>query len=215
MTYFYDLSLVDARGELSSALSVLYYGNEMGAFCGPDKKTLNLDMVFAIEIDLTVYAAAPDGIHSYSLVFLERNWDHEVWEERILESNHSLKAVTTRVTLTSEMTDCPSHKHHLFTFRNRYIDFVEYPDLAVSNCVPASYVVAFNERFVGYLMRSERSFSDVRSIFKKYQLEDVVNHGLDSNDLEEHVKISAFVMKENIPYCKYEIPAFPTVTKHR
>lgn len=202
MSYFYDLSLVDARGELSTALTILHYGNEIGAFAGPDKKTINLDTVFAVEIDLTAYAPSPDGAYSYSLMFFERGWDHEVWEERLLERRHSLKSVTTRVTLTAYATDKPSHEHHLFTSSNRYIDFAEYPDLAVSNSVPPSYVEQFNQRFVGYLMRSERSFTDVRSILEKYQLSDVVDHKYDADDLHQHVKVSAYVMKENVGVCK-------------
>lgn len=205
MSYFYELSLVDARGELSSALTVLYYGNEIGAFAGPDKKTIDLDSVFAVEIDITAYAAHSNGVHSYSLMFFERGWNHEIWKEKLLEKRHNLKSVTTRVTLTADMTDNPSHERHLFTSSNRYIDFAEYPDSAISNCVPAEYVEKFNERFVGYLMRSERSFSDVRSILKKYQLADVVDHDFDVNDLHEHVKVSAYVMKENVSSCKHAI----------
>lgn len=205
MAYFYDLSLIDARGELTSALTVLHYGNEIGAFAGPDKTTINLDTVFAVEVDLTAYASSPDGEHSYALMFFERNWDHEVWQEKLLEKRKNLKAVTTRVTLTADMTNNPSHEHHLFTASNRYIDFADYPDLAMSHCVPAEYVEKFNKRFKGYLMRSERKFADVRSIFKKYQLADVVDHNYDVNDLHEHVKVSAYVMEENISNCKNAI----------
>lgn len=204
MAYFFDLSLVDARGELSSALTVLYYGNEIGAFAGPDKKTIDLEQVFAVEIDVTAYATHADGVHSYSLMFFERAWNHEVWQEKLLEKRHNLKAVTTRVTLTADMTDNPSHEHHLFTSSNRYIDFAEYPDFAISNCVPPAYVEQFNNRFVGYLMRSERSFSDVRSILKKYQLSNVVDQGC-ADDLHEHVKVAAYVMEENISSCKNAI----------
>ena len=205
MAYFYDLSLVDARGELSSALTVLHYGNEIGAFAGPDKSTIDLDSVFAIEIDITAYATHSDGAHSYSLMFFERDWNHNIWEEKLLEKRHNLKSVTTRVTLTADMTDNPSHEHHIFTSSNRYIDFAEYPDLAISNCVPPAYVEQFNKRFIGYLMRSERSFTDVRSILKKYQLTDVVDHHYDVNDLHEHVKVSAYVMKAKVDTCKSAI----------
>ncbi len=59
--------------------------------------------------------------------------------------------------------------------------------------VPAEYIELFNERYVGYLMRSERSFDDVHAMLGKYQLSDVVDHDYDMNALHEHVKMKAYL----------------------
>jgi len=115
MQYFYDLSLLDVRGEISSAITVLHYGNECGAFSGPNIKMVDLSKVYAVEIDLTAYANHADGLHSYAVIFFERKWNKEVWSQKLLQKKHNLKSVTTRVKLTSDMTDHPKHEHHLFT----------------------------------------------------------------------------------------------------
>ena len=192
MQYFYDLSLLDVRGELSSALTVLHYGNEIGAFAGSEHKAVDLDSVYAVEIDVTAYASSDNGVHSYALIFFEKNWKEEIWKEKLLERRNNLKSVTTRVKLTADMTANPQHEHHLFTASNRYIDFAKYPDFGYSNVVPAEYLEKFNQRFVGYLMRSERSFEDVHAMLDKFQLSDMVQHDYDVNDLHEHVKVSAY-----------------------
>ncbi len=194
MQYFYDLSLLDVRGEISSAITVLYYGNEIGAFSGPDKNTVDLSKVYAVEIDLTSYANHDNGLHSYAVMFFERKWNEEVWNQKLLQKKHNLKSVTTRVKLTADMTDNPKHEHHLFTASNRYIDFSTYPEIATSHVVPPEYIEQFNRRFVGYLMRSERAFDDVHEMIGKYQLSDLVAHDHEVNDLHEHVKVCAYGM---------------------
>lgn len=196
MQYFYDLSLLDVRGEVSSAITVLHYGNEIGAFSGPDIKTVDLSKVYAVEIDLTAYANHDNGLHSYAIMFFERKWNEEVWNQKLLLKNHNLKSVTTRVTLTADMTDSPKHEHHIFTASNRYIDFSTYPEIAISHVVPAEYVEQFNQRFVGYLMRSERAFDDVHEMIGKYQLTDLVSHDYELNDLHENVKVHAYGMQK-------------------
>ncbi|MFC4992639.1 hypothetical protein [Rubritalea tangerina] len=196
MQYFYDLSLLDVRGEISTAITVMYYGNEIGAFAGKEEVVkVDLDCVYAVEVDLTAYANNQDGVHSYAVMFFERQWNEEVWNKKLLEKRHNLKSVTTRVKLTADMTDNPKHEHHLFTASNRYIDFAKYPDVAMNQVVPGEYLEKFNHRFVGYLMRSERAFDDVHAMIGKYQLSDLVDHQYDVNDLHEHVKVKAYGVK--------------------
>ncbi|PQJ28591.1 hypothetical protein BSZ32_08800 [Rubritalea profundi] len=199
MQYFYDLSLLDVRGEISTAITVLYYGNEIGAFSGPDIKTVDLSRVYAVEIDLTAYANNDNGVHSYSIMFFERKWDEEVWNQKLLQKKHNLRSVTTRVSLTADMTDNPKHEHHIFTASNRYIDFSVYPEIATSHVVPVEYIEQFNQRFVGYLMRSERVFDDVHEMIGKYQLVDLVSQDYEQvNDLHENVKVHAYgMLKKN------------------
>lgn len=196
MNYFYDLSLLDVRGELSAAITVLYYGNETGAFSGPNKRSVDLNEVYAVEIELTNYATTDDGIHSYSLMFFERKWNEEVWKKKLLEKKHNLKSITTRVSLSTKVTMNPKHEHHLFTASNRYIDFAQYPELAVSHIVPPEYVTEFNNRFVGYLMRSERSFEDVHAMLGKYQLSNIVKENYSANDVHQHVTVAAYGMSQ-------------------
>jgi hypothetical protein len=193
MQYFYDLSLLDVRGEISSAITVLHYGNVLGAFSGTGTKTVDLNNTYAVEIDLTAYANNDDGIHSYAVIFFEIKWDEEVGKQKLLQKKHNLKSVTTRVKLTADMTDHPKHEHHLFTASNRYINFSTYPEKATSHLVPAEYVEQFNQRFFGYLMRSERAFDDVHEMIGKYQIADLVSQDYQkSDDLRDSVKVHAY-----------------------
>jgi hypothetical protein len=193
MQYFYDLSLLDVRGELASAITILYHGEETGAFTAKQSlKTTDLSKVYAIEIDLTMYAAQDDGVHSYALMLFEKNWKEDVWKKKLLEKKRSLERITTRVKLSAKMTDNPPHEHHLFTASNRYIDFAPYPEIAVGHNVPDAYVREFNQRFVGYLMRSERSFEDVRELLKTYNLVDSIDHSYESTGTRAAVKMAAY-----------------------
>lgn len=192
MQYFYDLSLLDAKGELNTALTVLYYGSEIGAFSGSPKKTHDLNNIHSLEIDLTEYASNHDGIHSYALMFFERSWNKQVWEMKLFEHKRNLKSITTRVKLSSRITDHPPHEHHLFTSSNRYIDFAEYPELAETLNVPSEYLNQFNSRFVGYLMRSERNFDDVHDMFTTCSLKDVLDAKFSSSENYYHIQMAAY-----------------------
>jgi hypothetical protein len=192
MQYFYDVSLLDARGELNTALTVLYYGSEIGAFSDSKQKTHDLTKIHSLEIDLTDYAANHDEVHSYSLMFFERSWNQEVWQMKLFEKKRNLKAITTRVRLSAKITDNPPHEHHLFTASNRYIDFAEYPELAASQNVPAEYLNQFNQRFVGYLMRSERNFDDVRAMFSTCAMKDVLEAKFDTSENYHHIHMAAY-----------------------
>lgn len=192
MQYFYDLALLDARGELSTALTVLYYGSEIGAFSDTKNKTQDLNKIHSLEIDLTDYAANHDGIHSYALMFFERNWNTEVWQMKLFEKKRNLKSITTRVKLSAKITENPPHEHHLFTASNRYIDFAEYPELASSQNVPAEYIAQFNDRFIGYLMRSERNFDDVRAMFNSCALRDVLDVKYNDSENYHHIHMAAY-----------------------
>ncbi|MGJ8671458.1 hypothetical protein [Rubritalea sp.] len=192
MQYFYDLALLDARGELSTALTVLHYGSEIGAFSGSEKKKHDLEKIHSLEIDLTDYAANHDGLHSYSLMFFERGWNKQVWEMKLFQHKRNLKAITTRVKLSAKILDNPPHDHHLFTSSNRYIDFSEYPELAAAPNVPQSYIQQFNTRFVGYLMRSERNFDDVREMFTSCELKNILDAKFDTSENYHHIHMAAY-----------------------
>lgn len=197
MQYFYDLSLLDVRGELASAITILYHGGETGAF-GEHRSTSATDLaaIYAIEIDLTMYAVQDNGVHSYALMLFEKNWKEDVWKKKLLEKRRSLERITTRVKLTTKITENPSHEYHLFTSSNRYIDFARYPEIAVGHNVPDAYVREFNQRFVGYLMRSERSFKDVRALLKTYNLVDTIDHSYESKGTRAAVKMAAYGLAE-------------------
>ncbi|MGJ8672333.1 hypothetical protein [Rubritalea sp.] len=197
MQYFYDLSLLDVRGELASAITILYHGEETGAFSGKvTSKTTDLKKLYAIEIDLTMYAIQNDGVHSYSLMLFEKGWKEGVWKKKLLEKKRSLERITTRVKLSAKMTTNPPHEHHLSTASNRYIDFAPYPELAVGHNVPDAYVREFNQRFEGYLMRSERSFEDVRALLKSYDLSDPIDHSYEDVGTRAAVKMAAYSLED-------------------
>lgn len=195
MYYFYDLSMLDIRGELTTALSILYYGNEYGVFNESSNEPLDLGKTFAIRVNVKPREGGGSGNHnSYALMFFERNWNQEVWSKKLLAHRHCLKTITTRVQLCTNSASKPVRENHLFTRSNRYIDFAEYPERALCNTVPAWFVSAFNERFVGYIMRSKRSFADVREVLRRYQLTDVVDHQAHPEGLQSSVNVSAYVM---------------------
>ncbi|MFC5050963.1 hypothetical protein ACFPK9_10085 [Rubritalea spongiae] len=197
MQYFYDLSLLDVRGELASAITVLYHGEEAGEYSGIlGGRATDLKRLYAIEIDLTMYAVQDDGVHSYALMLFKKDWKEEVWRKKLLEKKRSLERITTRVKLSAQITDNPPHEHHLFTASNRYIDFAPYPEVAVGHNVPEDYVREFNQRFDGYLMRSERSFEDVRALLKSCNLVDDLDHGFESVGMRAAVKMAAYSLAD-------------------
>jgi len=79
------------------------------------------------------------------------------------------------------------------------ITFSPYPEIAISHVVPTEYIEQFNQRFVGYLMRSERAFNDVHEMIRKFQLADLVSQDCEQvDDLHESVKVRAYgTLKKN------------------
>ncbi|MFC5049444.1 hypothetical protein ACFPK9_02255 [Rubritalea spongiae] len=181
MQYFYDLSLLDVQNALSHCLRTLYQECECSG-CAEN----GIKDVYCIEIDLTEYAAFHDGVHDYALMFFEKSWNDRVWKMKLFEKRRDLRAITTRVLLSTKATNNPPHDHHLFTSSNRYIDFANYKQQAFSKDVPSSFIHLFNQRFVGYLMRSERSFEDVHRMFNVCRLEDVLPHDEQHKECEHY-----------------------------
>jgi hypothetical protein len=171
MQYFYDLSLMDVQNSLCHCLCTLYKECECA-----EEAVHRIRNVYCIEVDLTEYASFHDGVHDYALMFFEKSWNDRVWKLKLFEKRRDLGAITTRVLLSSRATDNPPHDQHLFTASNRYIDFANYKEPVTCKHVPSSFVHFFNHRFVGYLMRSERSFEDVHRMFQVCRLEDVLPH---------------------------------------
>lgn len=175
--FFYDLPITAVKGEIAAALNVLHFGNFQGVFTDAvDRCYVDLNEISAIEIDLT-HRAPTSGDASYVLMYFARNCNKDFWTQKLLHKQSSLKRITTRVKLCAAMTADPPHQHHLFTSSNRYIDFALYPERAMSNYVPGSYLDVLNERFVGYLMRSTQSFNDVHDIFEQQHMVNILgNH---------------------------------------
>lgn len=181
MQYFYDLSLLDVQNSLCHCLSTLYQECEC-----TESTEKGIQNVYCIELDLTEHAAFHDGVHDYALMFFEKGWNERVWKLKLFEKRRDLSAITTRVLLSTKATDNPPHDQHLFTSSNRYIDFANYKQQAYCGEVPASFIHLFNHRFVGYLMRSERSFEDVHRMFQVCQLQDVLPHDEEHKECDHY-----------------------------
>lgn len=177
--FFYDLPITAVKGELAAALNVLHFGNYQGVFTDAvDRCYVDINEISAIEIDLT-HRAPSGGDASYALMYFAKDCNKDFWTQKLLHKHSNLKRITTRVKLCSNMTDHPPHEHHLFTASNRFIDFSPYPERALSNYVPGSYLDVLNDRFVGYLMRSASSFRDVHEIFEQQHMVNILqNHAL-------------------------------------
>jgi len=166
-TFFFDLPLSDVYGIGCSALRLIYYGSEAGAFGNCIKDAIDLDEVQAFQISLkhrTVEALSDD--YSYYLVYYRKDFGVNLWNSRFRKGCPTLRKLTRRVKFRSKPSLIPNRVRLLYIKANRPVHIAQYHSrVPTDHDVPAEYIKEFGEHFEGFLMRCKKDYPLVSSLF--------------------------------------------------
>lgn len=171
--YFFDLPMGDIYSSACAAYRLLYFGSEQGFFGSGRVDAVNLDSTAAIRIKLGHRTAQPlSDLYDYSLVYYRNDLGQKLWSPRYRDKYTDLVSMTRRVKLNRAPSLKAKH-FNLFALPGRRPVHVARFDVTLpqDNYVPLEYVTKLNSNFTGFLMRSERDFPLVRSLFESMNLE--------------------------------------------
>ena len=166
-TFFFDLPLSDVYGIGCSALRLIYHGSEAGAFGSRTKNAINLDHVQAFQISLkhrTVAALSEE--YSYYLVYYRKDLGVNLWNNRFRKGCPTLRKLTRRVKFSSKPSLIPNRVRQFYIKSNRPVHVAQYHRrVPTDDNVPPEYIEDFGDHFEGFLMRCQKGYPLVGSLF--------------------------------------------------
>ena len=197
--FFFDVPLVDVNAIAHSAMRLIYHGSTHGAFGSFGSQNariepLDLDKCDAFKISLDHLSVDPlaEG-YQYSLVYLNDTLSENLWNGKKRDASPALKELTRRVQLAeSPSLSAKRYRTPFWVKFQKPIYIARYDSaLAHSSQVPEEYQQRFLNKYQGFLMRTEKDYPLVRTIFEAYGLKleerrDVLDH------LDGHLQVLAY-----------------------
>lgn len=175
--YFFDFPIVDANAIANSALRFLFHGSPHGAFGNqsnlPIPETRYLENFDAFKVNLEHLSNDPlSDEFEYNLIFLSKRLAEDLWIGKKRSNNPELTKLTRRVQLGSEASLNAKRYKTPFWVRFRRPIYLSIFDSLIGddNYVPTAFRQQFMNKFTGFLVRTEKGFPVVRTIFDAYGL---------------------------------------------
>ena len=182
VSYFFDLPVSEVSRSVCDALRILYHGSLDGIFGTPMNDRVNLNEVKAIKIAiLHLSSGAASDQFEYNLVYYSKELSDSLWDLECREKQAELRALTQRVSLNSEKSHLAKRiLNSLFIKPDPMICpvyFAKYEgQIPHDNYVPLDYHRKLPGLFDGYLMRCNRDFPLIRSLFHAQNIDLAKRH---------------------------------------
>lgn len=171
--YFFDLPMGDIYSSTCAAYRLLYFGSEQGFFGSGCIDAVDLKSTAAIRIKLGHRSTKPlSDKFDYSLVYYRNDLAKKLWSPSYRDRHSELLMLTRRVKLNHSPSLRARHVNLLSIPSPRPVKIAQFSiPTPQDNYVPLEYIKELNERFSGFLMRSDKDFPLVRSLFGSMNLE--------------------------------------------
>jgi hypothetical protein len=196
--YFFDFPIADALAISNSALRFLFYGSPHGAFGQQGDaaipETRFLENYDGFKVSLEHLSNDPlDNNYEYNLVFLTKNTAKDLWIGSKRANNPELKKLTRRVHLGVRPSLQAKRYKTPFWVRFKKPIYLSIFDANIGddNYVPSAFRQQFHNKFTGFLMRSEKGFPLVRTMFDAYGLK-MVNRQEVQDRLDGNLQVVAY-----------------------
>ncbi|MFC4994395.1 hypothetical protein [Rubritalea tangerina] len=172
--YFFDYPIVDANALTYSALKLLFHGSTHGAFgaygsLNARRGPIDLVKIEALKVSLTYLTSTPlSDEYAYHLVFFNKDFSHTLWDGKSLDKSKHIKDITRRVRLGAEPSlSAKRYRDPFWVKFQKPIYLAQFPSpLHNELSVPAHYRALFENKFDGFLMRSEHDYPLVRNLIE-------------------------------------------------
>ncbi|MFC5049430.1 hypothetical protein ACFPK9_02185 [Rubritalea spongiae] len=172
--YFFDYPLVDAKAIANSALRLLYYGTTHGAFGAtsiPETRYLEHFDAFKITLEHLSNDSLSEDFE-YNLVFFTKPIAMDIWLMKNRAELSEIKKLTRRVHLGTQPSLRAKRYKTPFWIKYTRPIYMSLFDVKVGddNYVPPAFTHQFNTKYSGFVMRTQKGYPLVRTMFDAYGL---------------------------------------------